>query len=112
MVVERSEITVTPGLEMEFEAAMGHCRSLLTEAKGCRSVRLARGVENPSKYLLLLEWDAVQDHVAFTRSPEFQQFREAAGPFFAAKPAMEHFEPVSGKCPITRLITGLGLAGR
>lgn len=103
MVIERAEISVRPGSENEFEAAMGHCRSLLTSAKGCVSVKLARGVESPSTYLLLLEWESVQDHVAFTRSPEFSQYREAAGPYFASKPLMEHFEPVSSSCPFANL---------
>jgi heme-degrading monooxygenase HmoA len=101
MIIERAEIPVIPGREAEFEAAIGHCRALLAGAKGCTSVQIARGVESPSKFLLLLTWECIEDHVAFTHSAEFGQFREVAGPYFAAKPAMEHFAPISEKCPFS-----------
>lgn len=94
MVIERVEIMVKPGQESQFEAAMVRGRELLASAAGCHGVKLARGVENSSKYLLTLEWDAVQSHIDFTTTPAFAQFREVAGPFFADKPAMEHFAPV------------------
>jgi len=54
---------------------------------------LLRGVERPDHYLLLIEWDSVDDHVAFTSTEAFGEFRSLAGPFFAGKPAMEHFAP-------------------
>lgn len=94
MVIERVEIMVKAGQEAQFEAAMVGGRELLASAAGCNGVNLSRGVENRSKYLLTLEWDAVQSHMDFTMTPEFARFREVAGPFFAGKPAMEHFEPV------------------
>jgi len=106
VIIERAEIPVIPGKEEEFEAAMGHCKSLLSSAKGCRSIQLARGVENPSKYLLIFEWESIEDHIAFTRSPAFEEYRDIAGPYFAAKPAMEHFAPVAAKCPFTAWIRG------
>jgi heme-degrading monooxygenase HmoA len=94
MVIERAELFITPGLEADFETAMVAGRALLAGAAGCRSVSLARGIETPSKYLLLLGWDSLDDHSAFTRSAEFGEFRELAGAYFAARPAMEHFAPL------------------
>ncbi len=94
MVIERVEILTKPGQQAEFERAMVRGRELLSAAAGCNEVALARGVENPDKYLLTLRWDSVQSHIDFTSTPGFSQFRELAGPFFAEKPAMEHFAPV------------------
>lgn len=94
MVIERAELFVTPGRETDFEAAMLRGRALLAAAAGCLSVTLARGVEAPSKFLLLLEWNSVDDHTRFTRTAEFGQFGELAGPFFSARPTMEHFVPL------------------
>jgi len=96
MVIERVEIPIKAGQESAFEAAMVRGCEVLAAAAGCHSVRLARGVESPSKYLLLLEWDAVQSHVDFTTTAAFKEFGGLAGPFFAEKPAMEHFAPVPG----------------
>jgi quinol monooxygenase YgiN len=96
MVIERVEISVVSGREGEFEEAMQRGVRLLAAAAGCESVALARGVERPSRYLLVLTWESVARHTAFTKTEGFVRFREIAGPFFAERPAMEHFEPVNG----------------
>jgi heme-degrading monooxygenase HmoA len=93
MFVERAEIPVAAGKEADFAAALANGGlALLAGAKNCSSARLGRGVENPGKFILLLEWDSVESHVAFTKTPEFDQFKALAGPFFAGAPNMEHFE--------------------
>ncbi|MDB5597896.1 MAG: yczJ, partial [Hyphomicrobiales bacterium] len=91
MIIERAELSVLSGKEPEFELAMHRGCALLAAANGCRAVTLHRGLERPSTYLLLLQWDAVADHTAFTETPAFQEFRALIGPFFCAKPQMEHF---------------------
>jgi quinol monooxygenase YgiN len=45
----------------------------------------------------MLKWRSIDDHTAFTSSEGFLKFRELAGPFFAERPAMEHFQPVIGQ---------------
>ena len=94
MVIERVELSVTPGREADFEAAMETGCALLSEAQGCTSVALARGVERPSRYLLMLRWQSIDDHTAFTGTAGFTAFGKLAGPFFAERPAMEHFTPL------------------
>src|SRR5258706_11502229 len=94
MVIERVELAVTPGQEAAFEAAMQRGLVLLRSADGCLSVSLARGVERPSHYLLLLHWRSIDEHMAFTKAAAFAAFRQLAGPHFAERPAMEHFRPV------------------
>ena len=94
MVIERVELSVVPGQEESFEAAMRHGLALLGGADGCLSVSLARGVERASHYLLQLHWRSIDHHTAFTKTGAFSEFRELAGPHFAERPAMEHFRPV------------------
>ena len=95
MVIERVELAIVAGRETEFEAAMVRGQALLAGAAGCHSVSLARGIERPDHYLLMLQWDAVASHVAFTQTPAFAEFGQLVGPFFAGKPAMEHFAPLA-----------------
>jgi quinol monooxygenase YgiN len=94
MVIERVELSVTPGQEEAFEAAMRRGLALLSSADGCLSVSLARGIERPSRYLLQLNWRSIDDHTAFTQTPPFAEFRALAGPHFAERPAMEHFRSI------------------
>ena len=93
MFIERAEIPVKPGMETEFAAAMGaRGIAILAAAPGCASVRLGRGVENPGTFILLLEWDAVESHIALTKTPAFDEFKALVGPFFAGAANMEHFD--------------------
>ncbi len=93
MFIERAEIPVAPGKEDAFAAAMASDgTALLAGARGCSSARVGRGVENPGIFILLLEWDSVESHVEFTKTPEFDRFKTLVGPFFAGAPRMEHFK--------------------
>lgn len=94
MILECVDLMIQQGREDEFERAMVCGRAILSQATGCHSVKLVRGVERPGRYLLLLEWTSVEDHVAFTKTEPFGEFRSLAGPFFSEKPAMEHFRPI------------------
>lgn len=94
MVIELVTLTVKTGEESAFESAMVRAKAVLLGAAGSHSVMLGRGVEAPSKYILQIEWDSVDAHVAFTQTEGIATFRSLVGPFFAEKPHMEHFSPV------------------
>lgn len=94
MVIERAELEIKAGEEEAFEAAVKDAIGYLKDAAGSQKVTLGRGVESPSKYVLLIEWDAVDSHIEFTKTEEFGKFGGAVGGFFAGPPAMEHFAPV------------------
>jgi len=97
MILERVEIDLVPGTEQQFETALGRARAVLEEAAGFRSLRIARGVETPSRYLLIIMWDTLADHmVGFRESDLFVRWRDLIGPYFAAPPRVEHFAPRPG----------------
>jgi quinol monooxygenase YgiN len=93
MIMERAEFPIKAGQEEAF-ADMMRLRGteLLASSDGCHSVRVGRGVENPGKFILLLEWESVEHHVALTKTPAFEEFKQLAGPFFAGPSNMEHFQ--------------------
>jgi heme-degrading monooxygenase HmoA len=94
MVTERADIAIVPGREADFETAMVRGCALLAGAAGCLGVSLSRCVERPSRYQLQIRWHLITDHQAFTKTADFQTFREIAGPFFSDRPATEHFQQV------------------
>lgn len=94
MILEVVEIVVQSQRELEFESALNKGRGILLSAAGCHGVTLLRGIESPSRYLLQIEWDSVDAHVAFTRSPAIVEFRSLIAPHFAERPRMEHFGAV------------------
>lgn len=95
MVLEVALVDVRPGQEKEFSMAYRKARHVLAETPGCRSVRMTQGVESPSRFVLLVEWDSVAAHVEnFRGSDRFGVWRSAIGEFFAAPPHVEHYTDV------------------
>jgi heme-degrading monooxygenase HmoA len=95
MVLEVALIDVVAGQEDAFAAAYREARSLLVDTPGFRSARMTRGIESPSRFVLLVEWDSVEAHeVNFRQQPRFAEWRALIGPFFAGPPTVEHFTDV------------------
>jgi heme-degrading monooxygenase HmoA len=93
MVLEVGLIDTTDG--DGFAAAYAGAREVLATTPGCRSVRMTRGVESPSRFVLLVEWDSVDAHEQnFRATDRFGTWRAAIGPYFAAPPVVEHFTDV------------------
>jgi heme-degrading monooxygenase HmoA len=91
MVLEVADIEVTPGTEDQFAAAYRSVRDMLVGTPGCRAARMTRGIESPSRFVLLVEWDNVEAHEQnFRGTDRFVTWRGVLGPFFARPPHVEH----------------------
>jgi heme-degrading monooxygenase HmoA len=96
MVLERAQFRITPGREDEFEQAFAQAKRLLAGSRGFRGATLSRGVESPSAYLLLVEWETLEDHTeGFRGSPAFGEWRGLIGHLFDGAPDVEHFVQVA-----------------
>jgi heme-degrading monooxygenase HmoA len=95
MVLEVALINVIAGQEDEFVTAYHKVREVLTSTPGCRSVRMTQGVESPSRFVLLVEWDSVDAHLDnFRATDRFATWRGLIGPYFDGAPNVEHFTDV------------------
>jgi heme-degrading monooxygenase HmoA len=95
MVWEIAQIEVNPGDEAAFEAAIEKAVPLFKSSRGCKSMQLQRGVEQPSHYHLVVHWETLENHtVDFRGSENFQQWRRLVGGFFASPPVVGHFHRV------------------
>jgi len=95
MVLEVALINVLAGREDDFVAAYGKARELVLTTPGCRSVRMTRGVETPTQFVLLVEWDSVEAHLEnFRATDRFTRWRGLIGPYFDGAPRVEHFTDV------------------
>ena len=95
MVLEVALIDVLPGREDEFAASYRLGYPILAGTPGCRSVRMTRGVESASRFVLLVEWESVEAHEKnFRETERFAQWRGHIGAYFAKPPLVEHFTEV------------------
>jgi heme-degrading monooxygenase HmoA len=95
MIFEIAQIDVKPGLEAEFETAVGKAAPLFKRAKGCRGMSLQRSIEKPAGYRLVVKWETLENHtVDFRGSVDFQAWRQLVGHCFATPPDVEHTHQV------------------
>jgi heme-degrading monooxygenase HmoA len=95
MALEIALIDVVAGQEEAFETAYREARQQLQGA-GALSIRMTRGIETPTRFVLLVEWESVEAHEAFRASEGFGIWRGLIGPHFANPPHVEHFNDVEG----------------
>jgi len=94
VIVEVAQIEVNMGQEAEFETALESAKLVLANATGFLGITVHRGIELPSHYLLVLNWETLEDHtVGFRESDLFTQWRSLIGPFFANPPQVLHWQP-------------------
>jgi heme-degrading monooxygenase HmoA len=97
MILELADITIAPGKNAEFEAAIEQgIATVIAKAKGFRDARVHKGIESPERYVLTIHWDTLENHtVDFREGPLFPAWRAIVGPFFAKPPVVEHFTLVA-----------------
>jgi len=100
VILEHALLTVRAGEQEAFEAAFARARRLIAASPGFRGLRLARCLERDSGYLLLVEWDRLEDHTeGFRGSPAYQEWKALLHPFYEPFPVVEHFTTVLSADP-------------
>jgi len=96
VILEHAPLSVIPGQEAEFERAFERARTIIAASPGFGSLRLARCLERPNRYLLLVEWHSLEDHtVGFRGSPAYQEWRDLLHHFYDPFPTVEHYEDIA-----------------
>lgn len=91
MITEIANITVAEGNEAAFDKAMRDGGiAALSACPGVGSVRFGRGVENPSIFAFVVEWDSLAAHDAARATETFATFRAAIAPYGIGG-SMQHF---------------------
>lgn len=93
MILEHADLRIKPGTQAEFDVAIQRgVNDVISKSKGFRGYKVNKGMETPERYVLMIFWDTLENHmVDFRESPAFLEWRAIVGPFFAAPPVVEHF---------------------
>jgi len=94
MVVEIIRYNVTSGQEAAFLEAYDRAQAHLAASPHCLAYRLHRGIKEPGRFVLTIEWDSAEGHLSgFRRSEHFRPFYALVAPFYGQIEEMEHYEP-------------------
>ena len=95
MVLEMAVLDVKAGQQTQFESAFGEAQQIIASMPGYFSHTLHRCLEQPGRYLLLVNWATLEDHTeGFRQSDRYQQWRELLHHFYEPFPTVEHYEQV------------------
>jgi quinol monooxygenase YgiN len=94
MVVEYIRYAVPADRSEAFESAYALAATALESDEHCLAHEVTRCVEEPTNYVVRLEWDSVDGHEqGFRRGPSFPPFLEAVKPFIGQIEEMRHYAP-------------------
>ena len=95
MILEAVFLPVIIGKEAEFETAFRQASPIIASMNGYRSHELHRCIETPGKYLLLVQWETLEDHtIGFRGSAEYAEWKRLLHHFYDPFPVVEHFQQV------------------
>lgn len=92
MIVEYIRYTIPADQRPAFEQGYTQAQEALRTSPHCLRYELAQCMDDPSEYILRIEWDSVDGHMqGFRTSPEFRTFFTAVRPFVNAITEMRHY---------------------
>lgn len=95
MILEIAVLDVKPNQEIEFEIAFEKAQYLISGMDGYVSHQLQKCIENKSRYILLVNWEKLEDHTkGFRESNQYQEWRTLLHHFYDPFPIVEHYESV------------------
>ena len=62
MILEVAILNVIPGEEDRFQADFGRAQSIISSMNGYLGHQLQRCMETPSRFVLLVRWQTLEDH--------------------------------------------------
>ncbi|HKI53906.1 MAG TPA: antibiotic biosynthesis monooxygenase [Anaerolineales bacterium] len=93
MILEVAILDVIMGKEDEFQAAFKQASPIIASMKGYVSHQLQRCIEKENRYILLVNWETLEDHtVGFRGSEEYQEWKRLLHHFYNPFPNVEHYE--------------------
>jgi heme-degrading monooxygenase HmoA len=96
VILEHAVLSVRPGQQEAFEEAFGKAKRIIAAMPGFHGLTLSRCIERPDDYLLLVEWERLEDHTErFRGSARYQEWRALLHCFYDPFPTVDHFREVA-----------------
>lgn len=76
MILEVAILDIKAGQEKEFEISFAKAQDIIASMPGYVAHQLQRNIEHPRRYILLVNWQTLEDHtVGFRESEQYQAWR-------------------------------------
>lgn len=95
-ILEVAPLIIKDGMTESFELNFAKAEKIISAAKGYRTHSLQKCIESNHKYLLLVQWDSLEDHEeGFRKSAAYQEWKALLHHFYDPFPTVEHYSCLS-----------------
>jgi heme-degrading monooxygenase HmoA len=95
MILEVAILYIKPGQEAAFEKDFAFAGEYISSISGYLNHTLQKCLEQNNKYILLVNWEKLEDHtIGFRQSEVYSKWRDLLHHYYDPFPMVEHFERV------------------
>lgn len=95
MILELAILKIKAGLEKQFEIDFATAGQYISSISGYKNHSLLKCLEQESKYVLLVNWQNLEDHtVKFRESSQYLEWKKLLHHYYDPFPKVEHYEIV------------------
>ncbi|MEJ1353316.1 MAG: antibiotic biosynthesis monooxygenase [Candidatus Sedimenticola sp. (ex Thyasira tokunagai)] len=92
MILEVAILNIRPTQEKDFECAFKKAQEIISRSNGYVSHQLKRCIEKGNRYILLVNWETLEDHtVGFKQSNDYKEWSKLLHHFYDPFPDVEHY---------------------
>jgi heme-degrading monooxygenase HmoA len=95
MILEVAILQVKAGQEKQFEIDFASAGQYISAVKGYIKHSLRKCLEQRNKYILLVDWESLEDHtIGFRQSAEYLKWKNLLHNYYDPFPTVEHYESI------------------
>ena len=95
MILETAILFIKPDLSSQFEVDFAKASQYIASVQGYLGHRLEKCLEVENKYLLLVNWNTLEDHtIGFRTSEAYLEWRRILHEYYEPFPVVEHYTTV------------------
>ena len=95
MILEVAILNVKAGQEVQFEKDFANAGQYISSIKGYSGHTLRKCIEQEGKYILLVDWNKLEDHtIGFRNSNAYLEWKNLLHHYYDPFPTVEHYEIV------------------
>lgn len=93
MVLEIATLNIKDGLSTEFENSFEKASQIISSVNGYISHELKKCIEIKNQYVLLVNWETLEQHeLGFRKSPEYQEWKTLLHHYYEPFPTVLHYQ--------------------
>ena len=95
MITELAILFVKDGEQDNFQLDFAKAGQFISSIKGYLGHSLQKCLEHSNKYVLLVNWETIEDHtIGFRQSAVYQQWKSLLHHYYDPFPVVEHYEMI------------------